>query len=65
LLEFKYLINRLSEIDETELSRISNIDSISSSTEEDQSLRITIKFLNETQKIILANSNDTISKIKR
>jgi len=33
--------------------------------EENQSLRIIIKFLNETQKIILANPNDTISKVKR
>jgi len=32
---------------------------------EDQSLRITIKFLNETQKSIVANPNDTISKLKR
>jgi hypothetical protein len=31
----------------------------------EQSLRITIKFLNETQKLISANANDTISKIKR
>jgi len=32
---------------------------------ENQSLRITIKFLNETQKEILANPNDTISKVKQ
>ncbi|CAF1631245.1 unnamed protein product [Adineta ricciae] len=32
---------------------------------EDQSLQITIKFLNETQKLITVNSNDTISKVKR
>jgi len=49
-------------------SNINSPESTSSSTSiegEDQSLRITIKFLNETQKIILANPNDTISKIKR
>jgi hypothetical protein len=43
-------------------------ESISSSPSiegEDQSLRITIKFLNETQKSIVANPNDTISKLKR
>lgn len=32
---------------------------------ENQSLRIIIKFLNETQKEILANPNDTISKVKQ
>lgn len=33
--------------------------------EEEQVLTITIKFLNETQKLICVNTNDTISKIKR
>ncbi|CAF3740348.1 unnamed protein product [Rotaria sp. Silwood1] len=33
--------------------------------EENQILRITIKFLNDTQKSIIANQNDTILKIKR
>lgn len=38
----------------------------SSIDEEDgQVLRITIKFLNETQKLISVNANDTILKIKR
>ncbi|UJR15090.1 hypothetical protein I4U23_002057 [Adineta vaga] len=43
-------------------------DSLSQSSSiegEDQSLSITIKFLNETQKLITAHSNDTISKVKR
>ena len=35
------------------------------SMEEEQVLRITIKFLNETQKLICVNANDTIWKIKR
>ncbi|CAF4252848.1 unnamed protein product, partial [Rotaria magnacalcarata] len=38
---------------------------IATDEQEDQSLRITIKFLNETQKSILANANDTIFKVKR
>ncbi|CAF3959384.1 unnamed protein product, partial [Rotaria magnacalcarata] len=37
---------------------------IATDEQEDQSLRITIKFLNETQKSILANANDTIFKVK-
>jgi len=32
---------------------------------ENQSLKIIIKFLNETQKEVLANPNDTISKVKQ
>ncbi|CAF1028994.1 unnamed protein product [Rotaria sordida] len=44
---------------------ISQITTIEEEEEEDQSLRITIKFLNDTQKSIIANPNDTISKIKR
>ncbi|CAF1127897.1 unnamed protein product [Adineta steineri] len=62
-----------SEVDEflseqTPISTQSNPINLNESTSiegEDQSLRITIKFLNETQKSIIANSNDTIYKVKR
>lgn len=65
---------RSSEIDDfrseqTPITPESNINPIQQSHQsiegEDQSLSLTIKFLNETQKIISANPNDTISKIKR
>lgn len=45
------------------LFRSSEIEDLSNNT--NQLLRITIKFLNETQKSLLVQSNDTILKIKR
>ena len=47
---------------------VNPLESASSATsilEEDRSLSVILKFLNETQKPIVANSNDTISRLKR
>jgi hypothetical protein len=42
-----------------------NYQQTTSDERENQSLRITIKFLDETQKEILANPNDTIFNVKQ
>lgn len=41
-----------------------NDQPITSDEQENQSIRITIKFLNDTRKEISANLNDTILKVK-
>jgi hypothetical protein len=44
---------------------INNYQQATSDESDNQSLKITIKFLNDTQKEISANLNDTISKVKQ
>ncbi|CAF0863277.1 unnamed protein product [Rotaria sordida] len=58
------------EIQQSQCSHTNSIEinhqqQTTSNEQETQSLRITIKFLNDTKKEIIANPNDTISKIKQ
>ena len=67
-----FFTRRSSEVEETHLEQTAtptllNEDSQATPTvaEEQPSLRIVIKFLNETQRAISAHPNDTISKVKQ
>ncbi|CAF3026343.1 unnamed protein product [Rotaria sp. Silwood2] len=62
--------SNITQIQQSECRHTNSVDTnnqqqTTSNEEESESLKIIIKFLNDTKKEILANSNDTISKIKQ
>lgn len=57
--------NTQSQCRQTNPTNIDDHQQSTSNENDDQTLRVIIKFLNETRKEILANPNDTISKLKQ
>ena len=61
-------ISNINHIEQSQINHLNSNELVSQTktmSNENQILTINIKFLNETQKSILAHPNDTISKIKR